>query len=130
MAKKTIRLHFTKFELGVHKVRTGNDETTAEIFFDVNVGKKIWPLQSVQVKLTPGADYDKDPGTLEVTGMPKYDGPENYEGFRDCVEAYFRSCVGEVGSAYRIGPTSHHISILGGTVVSPKDCEYEAEIDS
>lgn len=61
-----------------------------------------------------------------MLGDAFHEGPRNYQGFRDCVEAYFRSLIGATGKGVHVGPGASSIVMSNNTFNTPAECSYRA----
>lgn len=78
------------------------------------------------LKETPGGTFA--PEDIEV-GMPaNYQGPFNYQVFRDEIARYYCSLVGQGGKIFNIGPKAHQIQIEGISMRSNNPYSFEFDI--
>lgn len=100
-----------------------DEHMVSRVFFVFVVNGKTSREYSADLKQTVGDDYLE--GSFEVS-MPGYDGPFNYDGFRRCVEQYYRLLIGPSGTQIRLtGPGTFRMrdNQLGLNF----ECEFEAE---
>jgi hypothetical protein len=82
-----------------------NDEhMISRVFFDFELEGQKYEGLYADIKQTVGSSFENAP--LEVSKPMNYKGPFNLEAFHNIVEQYYRSLVGQSGSA---------IHITGGT---------------
>lgn len=122
----TIRIRFTGALQDRQDLASSDEQMLSTVYFDVELDGKVWPGQEVVVKQTAGSDFELDRGTLEVLGIPSYEGPQNYAAFRDAVEDYYRSLIGSTGSGIRITGGSTNIRMRNNMFQSEFVAEFEA----
>lgn len=122
----TVTIRFKKLLQDRQELAVDDEYMISTVYFDVVVGDRVWPDQKVNIKQSAGAGFEADPGTLEVLGDASYDGPGNYQGFRECVEAYYRSLIGSTGHGIRVGPGATGITMRNNTFVQMVECSYKA----
>jgi hypothetical protein len=122
----TVTVRFKELLQDRQELAVDDEYMVSTVYFDVLIGDKTWPDQTVDIKQTAGASFESDLGALEVIGEAQHEGPRNYQGFRDCVEDYFRSLVGRGGSGIRVGPGSSQIRMTNNRFVKAAECSYEA----
>lgn len=101
------------------------EEMRSRVYFDVVIGDKVWPGQQVIIRQSAGSSFEGDKGALEVVGDALYDGPHNYQAFRDCVEAYYRSLIGASGSGILIEGGAN-IVMTNNRYVQRAECSFDA----
>jgi len=77
-----------------------DEHMVSRIFFDLEIDEAKYPNLYADIKQTVGASYES--GLLEVSPPHGYDGPFNFDAFREAVEKCYRSQVGSGGSGIRI----------------------------
>ena len=77
-----------------------DEHMVSRIFFNLEIDKTKYPNLYADIKQTVGSSYESGP--LEVSPPHGYDGPFNFEAFREAVEQRYRSQVGSKGRGYRI----------------------------
>jgi hypothetical protein len=122
----SVTIRFKELLQNRQELATDSEYMYSTVYFDVSVGGKTWPGQQVNIKQSAGADFEGDSGALEVIGDAEHEGPRNYQGFRDCVEAYFRSIVGARGSGIHVGGGSSDIKMSNNRFVQNAECSYKA----
>ncbi len=122
-----VTIRFKKVVQNRQELAVDDESMISTVYFDVVVGGRVWPDQEVNIKQTAGAGFEADRGALEVLGNASYEGPGNYQGFRDCVEGYYRSLVGSTGHGIHVGQGATGIRMYNNTFVQPAECSYEAE---
>jgi hypothetical protein len=65
------------------------------IEFDLNIGDQRLRHLSAEVRQRNGTDFQRQP--LEVGNVIGYDGPWNYEEFREFCGRYYRDVIGTTG---------------------------------
>ena len=80
----TITGEFVSCVQGSQEYGSTDQHMVSRVFFWLAVGGRRHDNLHVDVKQVAGGDYEKDP--LEVSRPYGYDGPFNYEAFRDEVE--------------------------------------------
>jgi hypothetical protein len=76
-----------------------DEHMISRVFFTLEIGDKKYDLYA-DLKQTIGSRYEDGP--IEVMSPTGYDGPFNYEFFRDAAEKYYRTCVGASGTMINI----------------------------
>jgi hypothetical protein len=94
----------------------------SRIFFDLEIGGRKYSDLYVDLKQTPGADYETAP--LEVGPPHGYDGVFNHHEFRREVEEYYRQSFGSRGSGIRISGGSN-IRMFNNTFACSKVIEFK-----
>lgn len=97
----------------------GSDEEhmVSRIFFSLEIEGRKYENLHVDIKQSVGSNYESSP--IEVYRPQGYQGPLNYEAFRNAVEQYYRSLVGSTGSGIRI---------VGGTNVRMRNNVFIKEV--
>lgn len=96
----------------------GSDEEhmISRVFFSLEIEGQKYENLHVDIKQVVGSNYESSP--IEVCRPQGYQGPLNYEAFRNSVEEYYRSLVGSSGSG---------IHISGGTNVRMRNNVFVKE---
>jgi hypothetical protein len=77
-----------------------NDEhMVSRVFFDMKIEDKVY-TDYANIKQPIGSNYEATP--LEISKPINYNGPFNYQAFRDITEKYYRHLVGMSGCGIRI----------------------------
>ena len=108
----------------------GNDERIiSRVFFSLTVKNKSYPGLYANIKQTIGSAGMNAP--LEVSNPIVYEGPLNYQAFRDAVERYHRSRIGPQGRGIRIGAGAiSNLRMRNNTFRGPHTEEFEVEADN
>lgn len=102
-----------------------NDEhMVSRVFFSLLADGKRYDGLSADIKQTVGAKYESDP--LEVGRPEGYEGPFNWDGFRKCVESYYRSLVGSGATGIRIEGASN-VRMRNNKFGKRATCQFDAE---
>lgn len=84
-------------------------------------GRRFGGLHAV-VKQAAGSDFERHP--LEVLAPDEYDGPLDYERFRNCVERYYRSLVGADGKLFAF-THEQTVAISATDLAADRWCSFE-----
>lgn len=95
-----------------------DEHMTSVITFTLAIRDEFFEDLTVQVKQTVGSDFNTAP--LEVSAPEGYDGPINFNAFRDEVEIYYREQVGAQGRIFGIDPSSTNVTLEDCMAVSEK----------
>ncbi len=95
------------------------------ITFTLTIGDKSFEDLTVQVKQPVGSDSNTAP--LEVSAPQGYDGPINFNAFRDEVENYYRDKVGTQGRVPNIDPSATDIQFIDCMVASEEVVQLSDE---
>ena len=98
MAKATITFH--KCIQDSQEYGSDNEHMVSRVFFTLEMEDRDPEDLQVDIKQLVGSDFETGP--IEVSWPKDYDGPMNYDAFRNAVEAYYRSLVGSQGSSIHI----------------------------
>jgi hypothetical protein len=77
------------------------------IEFDLQIGDQRLRDLSAEVRQLNGTDFQRQP--LEVGNIIGYDGPWNYEEFREFCEEYYRDVIGSSGMGRTINQGERHL---------------------
>ena len=96
----------------------------SQAFFTLEVGGKQYGNMSVVLRQPFGTDYAKEPIEVE---KPKgsYTGNWNHNEFRDAVEDYYRSAIGNQGNAIRISPGSSNTRMRNNMIGISKSYDID-----
>jgi hypothetical protein len=95
----------------------------SRVFFDLEIQGKLHSDLYTNVKQPVGGSFESSP--LEVSRPVGYEGPFNYEAFREIIEQYYRSQVGASGRAINIGGGGGNIRMRNNKLVNPVVKEIE-----
>ena len=85
------------------KISTRDGEyLVSRIFFDLQVGNKMYPGLSATIKQKTGNNSESSP--LEVSEPEGYEGPLNFGGFRNVAVSYYRGLTGQPGPDIDVTP--------------------------
>lgn len=118
----TARMHFREIVQNVHDVGAAAEEMKSEIHFDLYVGEEVYPNLICLVKQAAGATFADHP--IEVLLPDGYDGPIDYDAYRNCVERYYRSLVGGTGSAINLGQ-GVNVVMRNNRFIAEADCAFD-----
>ena len=76
-----------------------DEHMVSRVFFTFEIGGKKYDLYA-DLKQTVGASYEQ--GAIEVMSPAGYEGPFNYQAFRDAAEKYYRGLVGSSATVIKI----------------------------
>ncbi len=103
----------------INSQKLGSDEHMVSVMnFTLTIGDESFEKLIVVVKQTVGSDFNTAP--LEVSAPIGYDGPINFNAFRDEVENYYREQVGERGRVLNIDPSATATQLTNCRVDSEK----------
>jgi hypothetical protein len=77
-----------------------NEHMVSRIFLTLEINGQRYENLHADIKQPVGSSYEFDP--IEVYPLKGYQGPLNYEAFRNAVEKYYRTLVGSTASGIRI----------------------------
>ncbi len=100
------------------KLGSDDEQMVSVMNFTLTIGDESFEKLIVVVKQTVGSDFNTAP--LEVSAPIGYDGPINFNAFRDEVENYYRERVGERGRVLDIDPSAIDTLLTDCMVVSEK----------
>ncbi len=92
------RVNFHKIIVDSQEYGSDDEYMVSRVFLDLEIGGQKHPNLDADIKQTVGGSFDTTP--IEVESPPGYKGPFNYMAFREAVEGYYRSLVGEKGSLF------------------------------
>jgi hypothetical protein len=96
---------FQKCIQNSQELGSNSQHMVSRVFFDMEIGGKKYKNLYADVKQPVGGDFETAP--LEVSWPKDYEGPFNYNDFRQAVEYYYRSLVGSKGRGIHVqGPGS------------------------
>ena len=99
-----------------------DEHMVSRVFFDLEIDGQVHKGLYADIKQTVGSSFEKDP--IEVSAPVGYDGPLDWEAFRDAVESYYRSLVGSQGSGIRI-EGSKDIRMRNNRFIQPISVEFD-----
>ena len=99
-----------------------DEHMVSRVFFTLDVAGRQHPDLHADIKQAVGSSFETGP--IEVGSPQGYDGPINYEEFRNSVEQYYRELVGSQGSGIRISGGSN-IRMRNNTFIRQKSVEIE-----
>lgn len=107
----------------------GSDDQhmVSRVFFTVDVEGNVSEEAYVDIKQSVGSDFETTP--LEVSKPVGYNGPFNYQAFRQAAEGYYRSLVGGKGSGIHIAGGSN-IRMRNNTFIQQAVAEFEVSKES
>ncbi len=107
----------------------GSDDQhmVSRAFFTVNIEGNVTEDAYVDIKQPVGSDFETTP--LEVSKPVGYNGPFNYEAFRQATEGYYRSLVGSQGSGIHISGGGN-IRMQNNTFIQQAVAEFEVSKES
>lgn len=102
----------------------GSDDQhmASRAFFTVDIEGNVSEEAYVDIKQSVGSDFETTP--LEVSKLVGYNGPFNYQAFRQAAESYYRSLVGGQGSGIHIAGGSN-IRMRNNTFNTREMAEFE-----
>jgi len=124
---RTITIRFKSLLQNRQELAVENEAMVSTVYLAVLADGRISADQEVNLKMSAGASFEADKGSIEVLGDAEYDGPHNYQGFRDCVEAYYRALIGSSGTGIHIGPGASNIVMANSRFDAPSECSFETE---
>ena len=107
----------------------GSDDQhmVSRAFFSVDVEGDVPQEVYADIKQTVGTDFESAP--LEVSRPNGYNGPFNYDAFRQAAEEYYRSSIGSHGSSIQIADGSS-IRMRNNTIIQQTQFEFEVSSES
>jgi hypothetical protein len=94
----TATIEFKCIRINLKRISTFEpDESHIDslIEFDLTVGDEHLIDLNAEVRQLNGTDFESQP--LEVGNAIGYNGPWNYEEFRECCQSYYRDVIGSSG---------------------------------
>lgn len=104
---------------------SNDDYMVSRLFFSLQIGDKEFSNLHCDIKQIAGSDIENTP--IEVGPPIGYKGPFNYAEFRKAAEKYFRSLVGQSGTAIRIGNKAKNIRMYNNRF--ERKMEFSITID-
>jgi len=108
---------FHRIVINSQELGSDDEHMVSTMTFTLTIGDESFEL-IVVVKQTVGSDFNTAP--LEVSAPIGYDGPINFNAFRDEVENYYREHVGERGRVLNIDPSATATQLINCRVDSEK----------
>lgn len=107
----------------------GSDDQhmVSRAFFKIETEGNVSEEAYVDIKQPVGSDFETTP--LEVSRPAGYNGPFNYEAFRQAAEAYYRSLVGSKGSGIHISGGGN-IRMQNNTFIKQAIAEFDVRVES
>jgi len=107
-------------------VRNDKKHMFSRVTFTLEVNGKKYENMHVDISQPYGSDYTKEP--IEV-GSPQgeYNGPFNHNAFSEAVESYYRSVIGEQGSAICFGRNAK-VVISNNIMLKDSSVEFELPV--
>ena len=96
-------------------------------FFTIEIDGHVSKESYVDIKQPVGSDFETTP--LEVSKPNGYNGPFNYEAFRQIAEDYYRSLIGSKGSGINISGDGN-IRMLNNSYIHQATYEIDVIIES
>lgn len=87
------KVSFTHAMLDSQEYGSDNEHTVSRVFFSMEINGKAFNDLYVEIRQTPGSDFEKYP--LAIGAPHGYDGPFNANAFRPLVETYYRQLIGQ-----------------------------------
>jgi hypothetical protein len=92
------------------------------VFFSLEINGRAFNNLHVEVRQTPGADFEKYP--LAIGAPQGYEGPFNANNFRPVVEAYYRQLIGQQARLFNI-QSGRIIRMFNCRLNHPYNAEFE-----
>ena len=124
---RTITIQFKSLLQNRQELAVENEFMVSTAYFDIVAEGQTWPDQETNLKMSAGASFEADKGAIEVLPDAEYDGPHNYQGFRDCVEAYYLGLIGSTGTALHLGVGAGHFVMSNNRFDALRQCSFETE---
>ena len=116
---------FHRIVINSQEIGSPDEHMVSIMTFTLTIGDESFEKLMVVVKQTVGSDFNTAP--LEVSAPIGYDGPINFNAFRDEVENYYREQVGERGSVLNIDPSATATQLINCMVDSEKVVQLSDE---
>ncbi len=95
----TAKITFYKCIQDSQDYGSDDEHMVSRVFFTFEIGDNKYDLYA-DIKQTVGASYEE--GAIEVMSPSGYEGPFNYQAFRDAAEKYYRGLVGSSATGIKI----------------------------
>jgi len=102
-----------------------DEHMVSRVFFDLEIDGKKYKGIYADVKQPVGSSFESAP--LEVSIPENYKGPFNFEAFRNVVEQYYRSLVGNRGFGIHIEGGSN-IRMRNNRFIQSGVAEFEVQV--
>ena len=99
-----------------------DEHMVSRVFFTLETNVEKYSDLYVDIKQTVGSSFET--GSIEVSPPRGYEGPFNYNKFRDGVEKYYRDLVGSQGSGIHIAGGGN-IRMYGNILEKKATIEFE-----
>ena len=120
MPKATVQ--FTHAILDSQEYGSNNEYMVSGVFFSLEINGRAFNNLHVEVRQTPGSDFEKYPLAI---GVPQgYEGPFNANNFRPVVEAYYRQLIGQQARLFNI-QSGRIIRMFNCRLNHPYNAEFE-----
>ncbi len=106
---------------------SNEEHMISRAFFSIEVDGNETQESHVDIKQSIGSEFESSP--LEVSKPADYNGPFNYEAFRNATENYYRSLVGSQGSGIKISGGGN-IRMRNNTFVQEAHANIEVSIEN
>jgi hypothetical protein len=116
------KVHFTHAILDSQEYGSDNEHTVSRVFFSVEINGKAFNDLYVEIRQTPGSDFEKYP--LAISAPHGYDGPFSANNFRPLVETYYRQLIGQQGRMINI-QNARDIRMFNCQIRQPYNAEFE-----
>ncbi len=123
----TAKVVFQKLIQDSQDYGSDDQHMVSRAFFSIDVGGNVTEGAYVDIKQPVGSDFETTP--LEVSQPTGYNGPFNYEAFRQSAENYYRKLIGSQGSGIHI-PGGENIRMRNNTFVQNFTVEFEVSNES
>ena len=114
------KIHFEKLIQDSQDYGSDNEHMVSRVFFCLEIQGTRHEGLCANIKQSVGSSFESSP--LEISSPENYEGPFNYERYRERVETYYRSLVGVRGRGIRITDGSS-VRMRNNTLVQP--CTFE-----
>jgi len=119
-----VKVIFRKCIQDSQEYGSDDEHMVSRVFFDFQIGDKIYENLYVDVKQTVGSNFESAP--LEVGVPQNYKGPFNYSAFREAVEKYYRGLVGKQGVGIHI-EGGRNIRMQNNVLLRKEVVEFDVE---
>jgi hypothetical protein len=127
MANSRAQVTFQRLIQDSQDYGSDDEHMVSRVFFDLEVEGQQYSGLYADIKQPVGASFESDP--LEVSKPSGYEGPFNYEAFRDAAETYYRGIVGRGGHGIGIGVGSS-VRMIHNTFNIPMVAEFDVDSGS
>lgn len=116
------RVQFTHAILDSQEYGSDNEHVVSRVFFSLEIDGTAFNDLYVEVRQTPGSDFEKYP--LAISAPNGYNGIFNSNNFRPLVENYYRQLIGQQGRMINI-QGAKDIRMFNCGVRLPHNAEFE-----